>query len=434
MATPISIVISAINKSKAAFNEVVDQLDKTKNRIDKFSNAFRGLFVAGMFAGFVKGLVDATTETEKLQGAVAKIKDGFRPVAQTIADGLVSILDAMAKPIAAVGQFINKIIEGVQYASAYTAALIETKSHSEAKAIAETTVAQLASEREARAAAQQTAKEKEQLAKEVADAQIKEAERVAKERERLENEISKLETDLSESRKKREESAMSDEELLYRRRKESVKAYEDYRKARGEGNRKAELEALAEFERLNDEILTLENKIAEAAKKTADEKAKQAESAAKQKEAEELRLQAKNDEEKILQRINQLEKQREELLKKQAELIDESATKRKLAIDKNARKEAREAEKQANREERRFNQLLENARRKMRENERGGLQRGLSEAERLALESEQARIGAGVAGREAEETQKTIENLQEKMTKHLESIDEKIKEAIAFTR
>lgn len=426
MATPISIVISAINKSKAAFNEVVDQLDKTKNRIDKFSNAFRGLFVAGMFAGFVKGLVGATTETEKLQNSVSKIKDAFRPVTQTVADGLVSIIQAMEKPLATVANFLNKLVEGVQYASAYTAALIETKSHAEAKAIAETTVAQMAAERDARAAAQATAEERQKLAEETAQKEIKEAERIAKEKEEIAKELAKLEEDLTRKRTKREEDAMTKEQLLARRIEQLKDQQEQAALGRFNSNQRQRLQALNAIEDLNADILKLQEDINKEA----------ADYAKKQQEASQKSLQKNLEQEKLEvakranEEINSLERQREELLLRQEKLIEESAEKRRLAVEPGAVQEFEIQEKRREQEQKRFEKLLESARKRMRF---GGEER-LSRQERFAVESERAAQQAAQARQEAETKQAKIDELQVKMEQHLASIDQKIEDAITFTR
>jgi hypothetical protein len=427
MATPISIVISAINKSKAAFNEVVDQLDKTKNRIDKFSNAFKGIFVAGMFAGFVKGLVGATTETEKLQGSVAKIKDAFRPALQTVADGIVNIVVLMEKPIAAFARFINNVVEGVQYASAYTAALIESKSHSEAKAIAETTVAQMSAERNARAEAMATAEEREKLAKETADAEIKEAQRVAKEKEELQKELTKLDEELTRKKIKREEEAMTKEALLAKRIGELKDQEEQAALGRFNRNEKQRLTAMNAIEDLNAEILSIQKSISDEAANSA----KNQQDAALKIINESLQNEKLETQKQLNSDIQTLEKQRELLLERQHQLIDEAAEKRRLAVQPGAVKELERQEKQREKEDKKFQDLLESAKKRM---TIGGDLSRLTREQRFAIESEQASVAAKQAQQEADTKQAKIDELQIKMEQHLASIDQKIKDAVTFTR
>jgi hypothetical protein len=134
----------------------------------------------------------------------------------------------------------------------------------------------------------------------------------------------------------------------------------------------------------------------------------------------------------MLEKINELEQKRIELLAQQSELIKLSENLRSQAVDKNFRKEVKEKAREEAREQRRFDNLLENAKRIEAINAGPGLRRGMSEAERLALESERARIGAGMAGQQAGKIQGEINEIQKNMAESLKAIEEKITEVLAY--
>jgi hypothetical protein len=428
----ISIVINAVNNAKAAFTSVGNQVVELNKKLNKAAGVMKSLFAVGIAARFVKGLVDASSQSEKLEGIVGRIKSTFGSAATTIGDGLVDILGILEPLIVAAGNAINKVIDGVKLAAGIVGALFEGKGIGEAIDIAQTSLAAEKAEQQVRIAAQKTADEKQKLQEETASNAIKEEQRVAKEREKLAQEIAKLENDIADQQTKIAESQMSDAEILAKRKQEAEKAYNDYVTALLEGRRKDELEAYNEFLKLQEEIMKMESDIAEEAKKTSEELEKQVKSKQAQAEADKLKEIAQKGETAALEKINELEAQRVQLLERQAELIKISEESRNRATDRNYRKQAKEREKEEAKEQRRYDTLLENAKRIQEENAKGGLQRGMSEAERLALESEQAKIGAGVAGRQAEAVQNEISNIQQRMADSLKAIEEKITEVLAY--
>jgi hypothetical protein len=428
----ISIVINAVNNAKAAFDSVGNQVVDLNKKLNKAAAVMRGLFVAGIAAKFVKDLVGASSQTEKLEGIIGRIKERFGDFATTIGDGLVDILGFLEAPIIKIADFIGAIIDGIKRVAAVAAAVLTGSSFKEALNIADEVLATEKAERAARKEAQKTAEMRKKLDKEVADNAIKEAERVAKEREKLEQEIGKLQKSIADQQNKMAEAQMTDAELLAKRKGQAEKAYNDYVTALLEGRKKDELTAFNEYLKLQEEILQLERKINEEAQKTTSELEKQTKEKQAQIEADKLRAQAQEAETAALEQINKLEQQRVMLLQKQSELIKLSENLRGQAVDKNFRKEVKEKAREEAREQRRFDNLLENAKRIEAINAKPGLRRGMSEAERLALESERARMGAGEAGELAERTQEQIAQLQEAMVKHLESIDQQITDVLAL--
>jgi len=428
----ISIVINAVNNAKAAFDSVGNQVVDMNKKLNKAAGVMRSLFAVGIVAKFVKDLVGASSETEKLEGIVSRIKERFGDAATTIGDGLVAILGFLEAPIIKIADFIGKLIDGIKKVAAIAGAVLSGASFKDALNIADQVIAAEKAERAARKEAQKTAEERKKLDKQVADNAIKEAERVAKEREKLENEIAKLGDDIAKQQTKMAEAQMTDAELLAKRRQQAEKAYNDYVTALLEGRRKDELAAFNEFLKLQEEIVGMENKMFEAAQKTADEIERQTKSKEAQAEAERLRQIAQAAESAMLEKINELEQKRIDLIKKQTELIQLSENLRSQAVDKTFRKEVKDKEKAEAREQRRFDNLVDNAKRIEAINAGPGLRRGMSEAERLALESERARIGAGIAGGQAGNIQGEINNLQRKMADSLKKIEEKIEEVLSY--
>jgi hypothetical protein len=428
----ISIVINAVNNAKGAFTSVGDQVVDLNKKINKAAGVMRSLFAVGIAAKFIKDLVGASSETEKLEGIVTRIKERFGDAATTIGDGIVSILGAIEPVILKVADFLNFVIDGIKRAAAIAGALLSGAGFKDAVNLADQALAAEKAERVARVEAKKTADEKKKLNKEVADNSIKEAERVANERKKLEQDIVKLTKDIAAQQNKMAESQMTDAELLSKRKQEAEKAYNDYVIALLEGREKESLEAFNLYLKLQEEVMKMESDIFEEAKKTTQELENQAKAKKAQADADKLKALAQQAETDALKKINELETKRLDLLQKQADLIKDSEEKRTLAVDKNARKEAKEKERAEAKEETRFNTLLENAKKKISENRKGGLQRGLSEAERLALESEQARIGAGIVGQNAKSIENQINDIQQRMVDHLKNIEDKITEVLAY--
>jgi DNA repair exonuclease SbcCD ATPase subunit len=422
----ISIVINAVNNAKAAFTSVGNQVVDLNKKLNKAAGVMRSLFAVGIVAKFVKDLVGASSETEKLEGIVSRIKEKFGDAATTIGDGIVGILGAIEPVILKVGDFLNFLIDGIKRVAATATALLMGEGFKDAVNIADEVLAAEKAERAARIEAKKTAEEKKKLDKEVADNSIKEAERVAREKEKLAQEIAKLEKDIADQQNKMAEAQMSDAEILAKRKEESEKAYNDYVTALLEGRTKDQLEAFNQYLKLQEEIMKMESDIAEEAKKTAEELAKQTEEKKKQLEEDKKKAQEQANEEGKLKVINRLEELRTKLLEKQAQLLKLSEDKRLQAVDKGARKEAKEQDRAQAKEQRRFDNLLKNAKRIQEENAKGGLQRSMSEAERLALESAQAGAGANMAGQLAQQAQKGIEDIQSGMATSLDSIDKNI--------
>jgi hypothetical protein len=428
----ISIVINAVNNAKAAFESVGNQTIALNKKLNKAAGVMRSLFAVGIAAKFVKDLVGASSETEKLEGIIGRIKERFGDAATTIGDGLVAILGFLEAPIIKIADFIGAIIDGIKKVAAVAAAVLTGSSFKEALNIADEVLAAEKAERAARIEAKKTAEMRKKLDEEVANNAIKEAERVAKEREKLEQEIGKLQQSIADQQNKMAEAQMTDAELLAKRKGQAEKAYNDYVTALLEGRKKDELTAFNEYLKLQEEILQLERKINEEAQKTTSELEKQTKEKQAQIEADKLRAQAQEAETAALEQINKLEQQRVMLLQKQSELITLSENLRKQAVDVNFRKESRKKEREEAREQSRFDNLLASAKRIEAINAGPGLRRGMSESERLALESERARMGAGEAGELAERTQEQIAQLQEAMVRHLESIDKQITDVLAL--
>jgi chemotaxis protein histidine kinase CheA len=428
----ISIVINAVNNAKAAFDSVGNQVVDLNKKLNKAAAVMRGLFVAGIAAKFVKDLVGASSQTEKLEGIIGRIKERFGDFATTIGDGLVDILGFLEAPIIKIADFIGAIIDGIKRVAAVAAAVLTGSSFKEALNIAEEVLATEKAERAARKEAQKTAEEKRKLEEQAAANAIKEAERVAKEREKLAQEIAKLEGEIAKQQNKMAEAQMTDAELLAKRKEESEKAYNDYVTALLEGRTKDQLEAFNEYLKLQEEILKIESEISDAAAKVAQQKEKAAKNSAIEAEAEKRRLQQKSIEEKAMEKINALEAQRQELIQKQAALIAKSEDLRKRAIDKNYNEEQKQAEKSKQKEEKRFDALLASAKRKVARQTGGGFGPRLTESERLALESDQAKKAAAEAEAQAKQLEDAARQAQIDSEMHLANIEKDIKDLLAM--
>jgi hypothetical protein len=482
----ISIVINAVNNAKAAFDSAGNQVVDLNKKLNKAAAVMRGLFVAGIAAKFVKDLVGASSQTEKLEGIVSRIKERFGDFATTIGDGLVDILGFLEAPIIKIADFIGAIIDGIKRVAAVAAAVLTGSSFKEALNIAEEVLATEKAERAARKEAQKTAEEKRKLEEQAAANAIKEAERVAKEREKLAQEIAKLEGEIAKQQNKMAEAQMTDAELLAKRKEESEKAYNDYVTALLEGRTKDQLEAFNEYLKLQEEIMKMaeaqmseaeilakrkkeaekaysdyvtalaegrqedslrafneylklqedvmkmESAIAKAAQKASKEKEKPAKNAAIEAEAEKRRLQQKSEEQAALEKINALELQRQELIEKQAALIAKSEDLRKRAIDKNYNEEQKQAEKSKQKEEKRFDALLASAKRKVSRQTGGGFGSRLTESERLALESDQAKKAAAEAEAQAKQLEEEAKRAQVASADSLKAIEDDIKDLLAM--
>jgi chemotaxis protein histidine kinase CheA len=426
----ISIVINAVNNAKAAFTSVGNQVVDLNKKLNKAAGVMRGLFAVGIVAKFVKDLVGASSETEKLEGIVGRIKERFGDAATTIGDGIVGILGAIEPVILKVGDFLNFVIDGIKRAAAIAGALLSGAGFKDAIKIADQALAAEKAERAARVEAKKTADEKKKLDKEVADNSIKEAERVAKEREKLEEDIAKLKKKNADLNEKMAEREMSTADKIAKRKQQAEEQWNKYVTALHEGREKAALEHLNTYTELTMEILDLEKERSDVLSEMLDKQEKQLKNQQAQAEAEKLRLEYKKQESEQLAEINALEEQRVKLLERQSALTKESEEKRAQAVDKNFRKEVKEKAREEAREQRRFDNLLENAKRIEAINAKPGLRRGMSEAERLALESERAMDGAEAAGATAEQKRKEIEDERSKMILVLESIDNKIKDVL----
>jgi hypothetical protein len=426
----ISIVINAVNNAKAAFTSVGNQVVDLNKKLNKAAGVMRGLFAVGIVAKFVKDLVGASSETEKLEGIVGRIKERFGDAATTIGDGIVGILGAIEPVILKVGDFLNFVIDGIKRAAAIAGALLSGAGFKDAIKIADQALAAEKAERAARVEAKKTADEKKKLDEEVADNSIKEAERVAKEREKLEEDIAKLKKKNADLNEKMAEREMSIADKIAKRKQQAEEQWNKYVTALHEGREKAALEHLNTYTELTREILDLEKERSNTLSEIKDKQEKQLKLQEDQAKVEALRALRAKEEEERLSKINALEERRLALIERQTELTKQSEEKRAQAVDKNVRKEAKEKEKADEREQRRFDLLLENAKTKLEESKKGGFTRQLSETERLALESEQAKMGAGVAGEQAKMVEERIAQQQEKMVKVLESIDKQITDVL----
>jgi hypothetical protein len=424
----ISIVINAVNNAKAAFTSVGNQVVDLNKKLNKAAGVMRSLFAVGIVAKFVKDLVGASSETEKLEGIVSRIKDKFGDAATTIGDGIVAILGAIEPVILKVGDFLNFLIDGIKRVAATATALLMGEGFKDAVNIADEVLATEKAERAARIEAKKTAEEKKKLDKQVADNSIKEAERVAKEKEKLAQEIAKLEKDIAEQQNKMAEAQMTDAEILAKRKEESEKAYNDYVTALLEGRTKDQLEAFNEYLKLQEEILKIESEISDAAAKVAQQKEKAAKNSAIEAEAEKRRLQQKSAEQTALEKINALETQRRGLIEKQAQLIAKSDDLRRRAIDKNYNEEQKQAERSKQKEERRFSNLVASARAKV----KAGFGGRLSESERLAFESDQAKKAAAEAEAQAKQLEDAARQAQIDSEMHLANIEKDIKDLLAM--
>jgi hypothetical protein len=426
----ISIVINAVNNAKAAFESAGKQVVELNQKLNKAAAVMRSLFAVGIVAKFVKELAGASSQADKLAEIVGRIKERFGDAATIIGDGIVSILEAIEPLIQKIADFILSVIEGIKKAAAVAGAVLSGASFKDATNIADMALAAEEAERKARIAAQETAEEKKKLEEEIAEKAIKEAERVAKERARLEEEINKLKQKNADLNEKMAEREMSTADKIAKRKQQSEEQWNKYVTALHEGREKEALEHLNTYTELTMEILDLEKERSDVLSEMLDKQEKQLKNQQAQAEAEKLRAEQKQKESEYLAEINKLEEQRLALIERQAELSKQSEEKRAQAVDKNVRKEAKEKEKADEREQRRFDALRADAQEKIKRNKSGGLQRGLTESERLALESEQAKAGAGVAGEQAQKEQDEINFLRDKMGRHLESIDNKIKDVL----
>lgn len=94
-----TIIITAKNQAKAAFDQVGKQTEKIAQKMMKWDGIFRALLVAGPIAKMGMALFRAGTHTEELGRKAAELREKFKDAAEPLADGLQKALLA-AIPIA----------------------------------------------------------------------------------------------------------------------------------------------------------------------------------------------------------------------------------------------------------------------------------------------------------------------------------------------
>lgn len=199
----VNIVIRAVNSTKAAFQEAGNQAEGLNKRLQKIGNVFKGLFVGGILVQFGKKLLEASSYGKQLEESGKRVKSAWSGVSTDVGDAFARIVLSLEGPIKAIGNFLDGIIDKLQYAAAYTTALVSTQSFEEASRIAAETVEQIKAEQDARRAANQEA-----------EAGGKAESDDAKYLNELYEERFKLSQQLTAEKKKAREADMTPEELL----------------------------------------------------------------------------------------------------------------------------------------------------------------------------------------------------------------------------
>jgi len=187
--TGFTIIIAAKNLVGRAVDGAKNQLVGLGDTIKKYKKAIGGLSIAlvAMGAG-VRSLLKASTKTDELEAAFARVGSKWEEVKGRIGDGLADIFEYMARPIEAVLDALQTVIDKLQQVGAFAGALfanlgsgmgfremLSTSWKQGGEVVDDLKMERAAREQEkaARAAAQAAAKEAEAKAKAAAAAKAK---------------------------------------------------------------------------------------------------------------------------------------------------------------------------------------------------------------------------------------------------------------------
>lgn len=269
MAARVDIVVGAINRTKAVFQEVGMQADNLNKRMQKVAGIFRGLFVAGVAAQFGRSLLEASSYAKELEQSASNTKNAWRGVSTDLGDAFARIVMSVTPVIQKVGSFFDAMVGKLQFGGAFITSMLSGAGFEESKRIAQETVAEI---------------EREQKARLEADSVLQAEMDALQHKNELIAETVKLERELATEQERSAEAQMSASELLAKRKKqlEDLKSGGVQKlfipgmdqESLDELNRQAELKTKIKIVNLEQEIDRLERQAAGALDKADEESSK----------------------------------------------------------------------------------------------------------------------------------------------------------------
>ena len=419
MAATVSIVVRAINATKAVFQDVGTQAEALNKRMNKLASVFRGLFVAGIAARFTKSLLDASTYSKELEGSAGKVKSAWRDVATDIGDALAKLFMSIEPILSNAGKIAKGIIKDIRFAAAYYGALAGGATSQEAIREAEAAEKRIEQEQKVRKERQKT----EDFLRAAQERNNKAAE-----------DYDKIKARNDEREKKAQESKMANEDLLLKKLQEQIDAGAELSQLeqlgilsfpeaeRAEKVRERILDLDEEIAKIRDNIAKDEADAAEAAKASAEE----AKENFKKQELEKLEAAKDRIEQTTKAELESLEKQKEQALENQRDLSQAAQDIGALISDKDLLRQAKEEQRRQQRDERERQRVLERAEKNIAEG------RQLSEREQLAITKRELERAAAEEQKKAEQLQKDIDAAQKKSYEDIAAIKDKIEQVLAF--
>lgn len=413
MAATVSIVVRAINATKAVFQEVNTQASSLNKSISAIGRAFKTVFVAGILAKFVKGLAEASTYSDQLADKADKIKSQWRTLAEDIGDGFAPIFAFILEEVEKIIGRVNKLIEKIRFAAAYYGALAGGATSDEAIRIADETVLAIENEQEARRQAEEDRQKRLNAAE-------KKQEDIARAEEQAAKDLEKLREDVAKKEEEYAEQQLSDVDLLAKKRQELEKARMTQV---GFGDEKTKLEARNQEIELLKEIETIEEGIAREAEKALEEKQREEQKAKDRyidQEQEKLDAAKERIQQTTKMELDALETQLQQSKQNEAELKSASEKIGELIVDPEKRKEAKEQLAQEIKEEKERAKILRRAEKKEKEGRR------LTEVEQLAITKRELDKAAELEKQRQRAIEDEMARLQKESVNKLDSIDKQM--------
>lgn len=421
MAATVSIVVQAINATKAVFTEVGAQTVQLNKKINALGGLFKGVFATGLVANTIKDLIGLSSQIDEVTKTSDRLKSTWLKVGEDLGDGLATTFLSLEKPLNAIGKMVEKAVGLVQGYYAFFGALSAGSSFKEALDIAKNFSAEIEKEQLARKAIVETTKNQKQL---------------DEDRLKTEENIVKLQETLSDKRQKNYEDSLSKEDLLHEKRKREGELNAIIQATAS--TKEQILEAEIEREDVLKDIIKLEGDLGkerEANAKKMEEDWADFEQAVVDdwKEQETARLEASYE------RIQSVTQAEIDSLKEQAAKAKQNAQELRdarlrivgLVTDKEARRAAKEEEKEKARQERKLQAIIKEAEKKE-ELIQQGFNRELTAVEQLAIAAREIGKGADEEIKKSVALELAAEEKQRKMELYLENIRDKINEVLAF--
>lgn len=221
-----TIIITAKNAAKAAFDNVGKQAEGVSKKLAKWTGILRNLFVGGIFAKMFADFYKTNSYAKELEASGGRVKAAWRDVAEDVSDGFAELVLWLEPAMKKIADIMQKVVDGIALAAGTAGAFI-AGGGKDSMQIARETMAKAEADRDARRAAggaagngsaDQAAKEE---AKSAYDWHLFYAKKLIKEREDLENEASEMrkrlfDKDLRREDKERERQQKSEERRYQR--------------------------------------------------------------------------------------------------------------------------------------------------------------------------------------------------------------------------